>query len=332
MALIDLTSELTEIVPSMSRIRAKKLINRAWRFVEDSCLWSFQLGIGGFSTPQMTTAGTFSCSIGSSQVTGDTSASAVWAALPMYWQPPFQQIRAQGYSIYSIIAADYTNPNAVVLTLDRPFVDPLPFFTGVAYQMFQAYIPCPVGFKRWLSVVDEFDTWAMDIWSSRRSEDLEDPTRLVQSNPYRMLPLGVDQRGKGTATPSATLGQMMYELWPTPQSEISYQTYYAAYYGPLVKNSDTLPAPIDEETVLEKALAFAYRDAEARKDVMAAKGSGANYLALKREVEDDFLKRRKTLRLLDRDAVDSYMVSMKKAVGVTPFYNSITGTSVPIGR
>lgn len=332
MALIDMCSELSEIVPSMSRIRAKRLINRAWRFVQDSCLWSFQLGIGGFSTPGVTTDGTFSCALGSNQVTGDAAASAAWLALPFYWSPTVQQIRAQGYSIYNVIALDATDPNAVVLTLDRPFVDPLPFFTGVAYQLFQAYIPCPVGFKRWLSVVDEFDTWAMDIWTSRRTEDLQDPTRLVNSNPYRMMPLGIDNRGKGTATPSATLGQMLYEMWPTPQSEISYQTYYVARWPDLVKNSDTLPEPIDEETVLEKALTFAYRDAEARKDIMAAKGSGANYLSLKTELEKDFLVRLKTLRLLDRDSVDSYMVNMKRSIGVVPFYNSTTGTSVPIGR
>lgn len=332
MSLIDLTSEITEIVPSMSRIRAKKLVNRAWRFVQDSSLWSFQLGIGGFSTPAVTTAGTFSCAIGSDQVTGDASASAAWTALPFYWSPTRQQIRAQGYSIYSIIAIDATVPTAVVLTLDRPFVDTLPFFTGVAYQMFMAYIPCPVGFKRWLSVVDEFDTWAMDIWTSRRTEDLEDPTRLVTSNPYRMMPLGIDNRGKGTSNASATLGQMLYEMWPTPQTQISYQTYYVARWPDLVKNSDTLPEPIDEEVVLDKALTFAYRDAEARKDIMAAKGSGANYIALKDKLEVDFLNRLKTLRLLDRDAVDAYMVNMKKAIGSVPFYNSIAGISVPIGR
>jgi hypothetical protein len=202
----------------------------------------------------------------------------------------------------------------------------------VAYHIFQAYIPAPVGLKRWLSVVDEFDTWALDIWTSRRTEDLQDPTRLVTSNPYRIMPLGIDNRGKGTPNASATIGQMLYELWPTPQTKISYQTYYAAYWPDLVKNSDTLPAPIDEETVLEKALTFAYRDAEARKDVMAAKGSGANYLDLKKDLEADFLMRLKTLRLLDRDAVDSYMVNMNKRVGVNPYYNSISGTSVPIGR
>src|ERR1700735_1989172 len=101
-----MTSELTELVPGMSRVRAKKLINRAWKIVQDSQLWSFQLGQGGFSTPEITTAGTFTCELGENTVTGDATASAAWTALPFYWAPTLQQIRAQGFSIYSIIAVD----------------------------------------------------------------------------------------------------------------------------------------------------------------------------------------------------------------------------------
>ena len=59
------------------------------------------------------------CSLGSNQVTGDAVASAAWLALPFYWRATTQQFRAQGYSVYSVIALDATNPDAVVLTLDR---------------------------------------------------------------------------------------------------------------------------------------------------------------------------------------------------------------------
>ena len=96
----------------------------------------------------------------------------------------------------------------------------------------------------------------------------------------------------------------------------------------------TLPPQIDEEVVTQKALTWAYRDAESRKDIMAAKGSGGNYLALKKQAEEDFLKRIKTLRLLDRDAVDSYMVEMKAATrgfSNAAFFNSSTMRSGPWG-
>lgn len=330
MAFIDMISELSELVPGMSRIRAKRLVNRSWKIVQDSCLWSFQLNQGGFSTPAVTTAGTISATLGSNQIVGDSTATAAWSALPLYWAPTLQQIRAQGFSIYSVIAFDTTtNPPYGTLTLDRPFVDPLPFFTGVGYQMFQAYIPAPVGFKRWLTISDMFNCWALDIWTSRRTVDLMDPARLYTSNPSMALALGQDVRGAGTPNQSATYGQQLYELYPNPQTKISYQTYYVAEYPYLVNNSDTLPSPIDENLVLQKALTWAYRDAEARRDIMAAKGAAGNYMALKKASEEDFLTRLKTLRLLDRDAVDSYMVNMKAATSGyrMPYFNALSGSA-----
>lgn len=325
-----MTSELTELVPGMSRVRAKRLINRAFKIVQDSCLWSFQLAQGGFSTPEVTTAGSISATLGSNQIIGDATATAAWSALPLYWAPTLQQIRAQGFSIYSIIAFDTsTNAPFGTLTLDRPFVDPLPFFIGVGYQMFQAYIPAPVGFKRWLTIADMFNCWALDIWTSRRTVDLLDPARLYTSNPSMALALGQDRRGAGTANASATVGQQLYEFYPNPQTEISYQTYFVAEAPYLMNNSDTLPPPLDEELVTQKALTWAYRDAEARRDVMAAKGSVGNFVGLKKQSEEDFLTRLKTLRLLDRDAVDSYMVNMKAATSgfQMPYYNPLSRTA-----
>jgi hypothetical protein len=324
-----MTSELTELVPGMSRVRAKRLVNRAFKIVQDSCLWSFQLGQGGFSTPEITTAGTITCVLGQSTITGDATASAAWQALPFYWAPTLQQIRAQGFSIYSVIAMDTSTPTAVVLTLDRPFVDPLPFFTGVGYQMFQAYIPAPPRFKRWLTIADMFNCWPLDYWTGRRTIDLTDPARLYTSNPDMALGLGQDRRGAGTANASATLGQQLFELYPNPQTEISYQTYFVAEAPYLENNSDTLPDPIDEELITQKALTWAYRDAEGRRDIMAAKGAGGNFLGLKKDSEADFLARLKTLRLLDRDAVDSYMVDMKAATSGyrMPYFNSRSRTA-----
>ena len=334
MAFVDMFSEITELVPSLSRVRAKKLVNRALKYVQDSNLWSFQLLQGGFSTPNISTEGSISIPyLGSSQIIGDVNASAQWQSLPFIWAPTTQQIRAQGYSIYSVIAIDYgtINPPYATLTLDRPFIDPLPSLTGVGYQMYQAYQPMPVGFRRFLSCMDMFDMWFMDIWTSRRTEDLRDPTRLISSNPYRMLPLGTDRRGAGTPTPSATLNQQLYEMYPYPTTEIAYQWYAVIDWPELAANSDTLPPQITEEVVVQKALTWAYRDAESRKDIMAAKGSGGNYLALKKQAEEDFLIRLKTLRLLDRDAVDSFMVDLQSFNRgfVRPWYSSQSMRSSP---
>jgi hypothetical protein len=323
-------SELAQAIPGMSRIYAGTLINRAWDVVRNSNLWSFQLQQGGFSTPGVTTAGSISIpgGIGSNQLVGDATATAAWAALPLYFAPPLQQIRATGYSIYSIIAYDLTsNPPFATLTLDRPFVDPLPSFSGVGYQMFQAYIPAPPSFKRWLNVADMFNCYSLDIWTSRRTINLTDPARLYTSNPCYLLGLGTDQRGAGTSTPSATLGQQLYELYPNPSTAISYMTYYVINGDNLVSNSDTLPYPITEELVLTKARVYAYEWAESRKDVMAAKGSGANYSVLMKEAESMFLARLKTIRLIDKDQVDSFNIRMNASMSAyrAPFYNAAIG-------
>lgn len=335
MSLLDMSSEIQDLVPGMSRIRAKRLVQRAFQYVQDSSLWSFQCQQGSFSTPNISTAGTCTFTLGSDQVTGDATASAQWLALPFYWRPAVQVIRAKGYSVYSIIAVDDTVPTAVVLTLDRPFTDPLPSYTGVGYQMYQSFIAAPVGFRRWFNVSDMFDMWTMDIWTSVRTENLLDPARQIASNPWAMLPIGADRRGQGTTTPSATLGQQLYEMYPYPTVEIAYQWWAKVDWPQLVNNSDTLPDQITEEVVTLKALSWAYRDAEGRKDVMAAKGSGGNYLALKKVVEDDFLVRLKTLRLQDRDAVDMYLIKMKAATvgwSVNAWFNSSTMRSAPWGR
>ena len=330
MALIDMVTELSEAIPGMSRVYARTLIRRAWRVVRDANLWSFQLEQSVFSTPAVTTAGSISMpgGIGSTTMVGDAVASAAWLALPFYFRPAVQQIRPSRYSIYSVIAMDATDPNAVVLTLDNPMVDPLPFFTGVGYQMFQAYIAAPPKFKRWLNIADMFNCWPMDVWTSRRTLNMVDPARLYTSNPIAVCGLGTDQRGAGTTTPSATLGQQLFELYPNPSTAISYMTYYVTDGVDLVNNSDELPYPITQDVVLEKAKTYAYEWAEARKDVMVAKGSGANYTLLKREAEATFQARLKTLRLLDKESVDSYNIKMNGFMSQyrQPYFNS------PVGR
>jgi hypothetical protein len=55
-------------------------------------------------------------------------------------------------------------------------------------------------------------------------------------------------------------------------------------------------------------------------------------MALKKASEEDFLARLKTLRLMDRDAVDAFEIDMRAATkGLTagPFFNSQTMRSSP---
>lgn len=336
MSFLSMKSELAEAIPGMSRIYAGTLINRAWGVVRDSALWSFQLQQGGFATAALVNSGTVTVTPTppSNQVVGDATASAAWAALT--W--PFitmYQFRVEGYSIYSVIGVDFTNPAAVVLYLDRPFIDPVSPTVGAGYQLMTAYLVAPSqSFKRWLSVMDMFNAYALDIWTSRRDVNLSDPTRLYTSDPDVIMGIGQDKRGiglydvYGNSLQSAFVGWQMFELWPNPTGANSYQTWYVDRLPDLVNNDDTLPSPVTDDVVLEKAKVYAYEWAEARKDVMAAKGSGANYLVLAREAEARFLARLKTLRLDDKDNVDAYNQRLNASRGgvfLNPSYNSVTG-------
>ena len=363
MSYLEMKAELAEAIPGMSRIYAGTLINRAWRVVRDCNLWSFQLKIGGFSTPGIITAGTVITPQFPSPPTiiGDLTASLAWYN---QFLPPLTQFqfRVGDYNIYNIIKVDFTNfspgnfalhqpaSGYAILTLDRPFIDPIQPGPGYgqggygqggyggspgpqAYQILQAYYPAPSKtFKRWLSVQDMVNGYALGVWTERRDVNWADPQRQLTSDPVVIMGIGQDTR-PNTATP----GWQVFELWPTPESQISYMTFYVDRGADLVLNSDELPEPITQDVVLTKARTYAYEWAEARKDVMAAKGSGANYLNLKKVAEDEFLARVKTLRLEDKDVVDAFKTRMQNDVAgfaINPWYNTVTnraGMGWPIG-
>jgi hypothetical protein len=165
--------------------------------------------------------------------------------------------------------------------------------------------------------------YSLGIWTERRNVNWADPMRQIVTDPVVIYGIGQDTR-PNTATP----GYQMFEMWPTPTSVVSYMTYYVDRGDELINNSDTLPSPITQDVVLTKARVYAYEWAEARKDVMAAKGSGANYAMLWKEAEAAFLARLKNLRLNDKDVVDAMVSSMQNnqaGYAINPWYNS--GTS-----
>jgi hypothetical protein len=109
-------------------------------------------------------------------------------------------------------------------------------------------------------------------------------------------------------------------------------TWFVDYGADLVANTDTLPAPIPEEVVMYKSRVYAYEWAEARKDVMAAKGSGANYALLMKEANGEFYNRLKGLRVMDKDVVDALNAKITAIngfgiTGLLPWYNAQTGRS-----
>src|SRR5258708_7011627 len=147
--------ELSGNVAGVDQAYAKTLINEAYADVRRLGGWSFQLKQTGFTVPGMLSTGTVTLQFGSATVIGDANASAAWLTPGIGSQfgslLTQRQFRSGGVSgagtMYDIIAADFTNTTAAVLTLDRPFSDPLTSMTGAVatqkYSIYQPYIVAP---------------------------------------------------------------------------------------------------------------------------------------------------------------------------------------------
>src|SRR6185437_7958076 len=276
MSLADMIAELAGNVAGVDYAYAKTLINEAWGDVRRLGGWSFQLKQTGFTVPGALATGTVTLQFGLATVIGDANASAAWATPGIGSQYGSlltqRQFRSGGVSgagtMYDIIGVDFTNPSAAVLTLDRPFSDPLTSFTGPVtgqgYSIYQPYIAAPSkGFRRWLSVYDIGNSGWLNVKADRRAIPGPggDPQRQIFSNPDRLLSLGTDSR-----TNSSTAGWQRYELWPGPQNQFLYQAWYVDHGADLVSLSDTLPIGISESMVKAQARYRCYEQAEANKD------------------------------------------------------------------
>ena len=320
MALADMIGEIQGAVPNQDAAQARTMLNEAWQDIRRLSGWSWQFLETGFTVPGMLSTGTVTLAFGSPSVTGDANASAAWLTASQYGSLLTQrQFRAGGVSgagtIYDIIGLDATVPTAVVLTLNRPFTDPLTSLVmpvvGQGYSIYQPYIVAPVAdFERWLSVYDIANSGWLMTRGERREVGRSDPQRQRFANPDRLLALGQDDRDG-----SATLGWQRYELWPGPQNQFLYQVW-ALRFGPdLVNLSDTLPIGIPESMVKAKARARCYEQAEANKDAQNPRGAGADYRFLIGAALAQYERELKYARLRDRDKVDIFVSTMTRLAG-----------------
>lgn len=338
MSLQSIAYRLTGRVPNLDIDLAVTMVQQSWRSIRKLRGWSFQLQQGGFSVPSQVGSssttpplnanfGTCTVAFGSPTVTGDAIASGEWATASQYGSLITQrQFRIGGGTIYSIIAADFTTPTAAVLTLDRPFIDPLVSYTGQPYLIYQPYIATPEkNFIRWLAIRDMTNVRWLNVdadYQERRNTDMADPQRQIYTPPLMVLPFQRDYR-EG----SSTAGYMLYELYPQPISQILYQTWFE-FEGPEVDApNDEFPVPITEALVEWKSLTDAYANAEANKDPNNPRGAGANYPFLCQMYEAKYKDELKACRINDREAVNLFNAQMSRVGSPAPFstWNPATG-------
>lgn len=335
MAFADMYFELAGNVPGVDEAYAKTLVNEAWGDVRRLGSWSFQFQETGFTVPGSLSTGTVTLQFGSPTVTGDANATAAWATASQFGSFITQrQFRSGGTSgagtMYDIVAYNPVGAGSfATLTLNRSFADPLTSLTAPVatqeYFIYQPYIVAPVqDFRRWLTAFDVGNAAPLNVRGDRRAIPGPggDPQRQIFSNPDRLLAVGQDARAN-----SSTAGWQRYELWPGPQNQFLYQTWFERFGADLVLPTDTLPVPIPESTVKARARYRCYEQAEANKDPANPRGAGADFRFLMGAALKQYEKELRAARLEDRDSFEIQLTTMRRfGFGTPPVtFNQSTG-------
>jgi hypothetical protein len=328
----DMQKEMTGDIPGIDLPYAATLINRALDKIYKSQRWSFQVQEAGWLTPGLLggfqaplgyrSPGTITVKPYATTIVADAVATAFIATLV---GRPFiteQQIRVPAYSLYNIIAYDTTtNAPFGTFTLDRPWMEPAQ--TAAAYMIYQAYFPTgSPTFRKFGSIKDTTNNQYLDHWSKDQAWlARKDAQRVIFDQPYYAIPYKRDARPN-----SATLGQMMYELWPHPLSILPYSYNYQMDGNPLTKPTDTPPWPITEELILHRAKSLGFNWKESQKGDGMERGSGADWKYLAQESFAEYKLSLKEASLLDVGLGDLYWEKFERTVIASDGYETTLGT------
>jgi hypothetical protein len=215
--------------------------------------------------------------------------------------------------------ATFAVQQIAVLTLDRPWMEPAQVNAG--YMAYQAYFAAPAGLKKWLAIRDTTNNQPMD-WYTYTQVDLSeiDPQRTDFSQPEFVVPYGPDTR-QG----SATFGQMLYELWQGPLSQLPYTFQCEASYAPLVNPNDTVPYPLTEELLKFRTYEVLSLWKESQKGDSMERGSGANWQFLAKAYREEYQNRLKKISLVDRQLCDLYFTRFNRNAFSNESFVSVNG-------
>lgn len=325
-----MSAEIRGSIPKLPISFAKTLVNRAWRAVRESNLWSFNLFESSWITPPSEQSGTCAVVQGSATIIFDATARA--ALLADQISQPYslltqRQFRVGVGGIYSLISLDSAFSANGIATLERPYADPSN--TAAAYIVYQLYYPAPFKDHRaWISVRNPQMFIDLDLTQTRAQTDAMDPQRSWYQFPTRVVSFGRDARAG-----SATKGYPLFELWGQPVTPFTYQCYGVRNGVDLASPDDVLPEPLDEDLVLAKARSFAYNWAEANKD-MVPRSSGPDWRFLIGNAEKEFKDLKVLYRKQDREFVLNWFISRGHALGGRGlgYYNTLAGFAGPYAQ
>ena len=235
--------------------------------------------------------------------------------------PPVVVNKGSGYTAVTFTLAAGGTPATLTatltaqLTIDRLWMEP-PQVNG-NYLVYQAYYPAPPNFKRWFAISDTTNNFQMNWWKYTQIDLANiDPERTIFDQPEFVVPLGIDNRPG-----SATIGQMMYELWPSPIAQLPYTFQCQCNWPLLSQPSDTVPYPLTDELVKERAYVQTALWKEGNKGDEMERGSGSNWQFLAQAHDKEYKELLKQIRIMDRHLMDLYFqkANMQPPYGGQPF-------------
>ena len=231
-----------------------------------------------------------------------------------YTLPPIFTLAAGG------APATFQSVLQAIITIDRPWMEPNQ--VNASYMIYQAYYAAPPGFKRWYYISDTTNNNYMDWWTYTQIDLSErDAERTNFEEPLYVVPYGMDTR-QG----SATYGQMLFELWPHPITQLPYTFGCQANWPALQNPGDTLPYPLTDELIKMRSYEMLYLWKESQKGDSMERGSGANWQFLAQAMREEYDDRLKRIRNMDRNLVDLYFTRMRSYPPASgEVYGTVTG-------
>jgi hypothetical protein len=239
----EFANELMGYVPSLSFLLAQKAVNRAWRDIKESRLWSFLVVEGVITVPSAISTGSVSVTQYSNSFTMNATAITALAGLnnPVI---TFRQIRIGQGPVYSITTYDDVSG---IGTFDKVYMEST---SGAAsFNCYQCYYPAPVtDFLRWITITDPTISTYFKLRWDRARLDKMDPQRTSTGTPYALVPFKTN----------ATTGVPLFEMWPHPQTAVGLLTMYQRRGVDFSAGSDSLPPQIPDDMLMTRARIKAY--------------------------------------------------------------------------
>lgn len=203
------------LVPTVDPLIAQRLAHKGWeRISEAHDDWSFLTRHTLISTAAEIVAGTVSVTKGSANVVVDATAKAALDAVDAddLVGRSFRTGLTIGAGNYHEILSYDTGTSTIVLEIPWQLTTAV----GQTYVVTNRLIDAPTDFKVWRSVIDNFNSRTIKVFTIRPRVDQADPQRTSTDDPYWLVP----------HEPNRTTGLFQYEWYPAPRQALTYDAIY----------------------------------------------------------------------------------------------------------